>query len=120
MPKLLEELLYDLRFVRSHRLQLGWYKLLKIFILLGFLIGYWYLYGWLKTALFLAVFMFLSLVVHVLYRFKTNKYTQSWLDFVVVEEDNKNQAKSIGIFYYAAIVLNAMIAFLISQLIGEW
>jgi len=84
-------------------------------ILLGFLAGYWYLFGSLKAAVFFAIFMFLSLLLHLLYRVKTNKFKRSWLDFVVVEEDNELKAKSIGKFYYSAIVLNTIIALVISQ-----
>lgn len=112
--KLLEEIKYDLDFIKSHSLQPKWYKSLKIFILLGFLAGYWYSFGLLKTAVFLAVFLFLSLIIHLVYRVKTNKYKRSWLDFVV-QEDNGIKAKSIGKFYYMAVVLNAIIAVVTSQ-----
>jgi len=116
--KLLEEIRYDLRFIKSHTVQPKWYKVLKIFILVGFLAAYWYWFGFLKTVIFLAVFLFLSFLLHMLYRLKTHKYTQSWLDFVVVEENNEIKAKSIGKFYYSAIVFNAIIALIISQVIS--
>ena len=115
MTKLLEEIKYDLRFVKSHSLQPKWYKVLKIFILLGFIAGYWTFFGLMKTIVFLVVFLLLSFFVHMLYRARTHKFTQSWLDFVVVEENGAIKAKSIGKFYYAAIVLNAAIAVTISQ-----
>ena len=116
MAKLLNEISDDLRFIKSHTMQPKWYKTVKIFILLGFLVGYWYLFGWLKTVIFLAVFMFLSLLIHLLYRVKTKKYTQSWLDFIVVEENNEIKAKSIGKFYYLSILFNAILSVVISQL----
>jgi uncharacterized membrane protein len=115
MTKLLEEIKYDLGFIKSHSLQPNWYKFLKIFILAGFLVGYWYLFGLVKTMVFFAIFIFLSLLVHLLYRAKTNKWKRSWLDFVVVEEDNKTKAKSIGKFYYAAIIVNTIVSLVISQ-----
>ena len=118
MMKVLEEIRYDLRFIKSHTVQPKWYKVLKVFILVGFLTAYWYWFGLLKTVIFLAVFFFLSFLLHMLYRLKTHKYTQSWLDFVVVEENNEIKAKSIGKFYYSAIVFNAIISFLISQVIS--
>ena len=118
MMKLLEEIRYDLRFIKSHTVQPKWYKVLKVFILVGFLAAYWYWFGLLKTVIFLAAFFFLSFLLHMLYRIKTHKYTQSWLDFVVVEENNEIKAKSIGKFYYSAIVFNAIISFLISQVIS--
>ena len=115
MTKLLEEIKVDLSFIKSHSLQPKWYKFLKILILVGFLVGYGYLYSFIKTVIFLVSFIFLSFLVHLLYRAKTNKWKRSWLDFVVVEEDNEIRAKSIGKFYYSAIVLNTILSLVISQ-----
>lgn len=115
MAKLLDEIKHDLSFIRSHTLQPGWYKVLKVFILLGIMVGYVFLFGWLKTLLFFAVFFSWTLVVHLVYRGKTRRWTRSWLDFVVVEENGEIKAERIGVFYYSAIVLNAILAFLISQ-----
>ena len=112
---LLAEIRYDLNFIKLHTIQPQWYKLLKVFILVGFLVGYWRLFGFTKTVVFFAVFIFLSLFVHLLYRAKTNRFKRSWLDFVVIGEGNEIKAKSIGKFYYMAIVLNASIAVAISQ-----
>jgi hypothetical protein len=64
---------------------------------------------------FLASFISLSLLVHLLYRAKTNKWTKSWLDFVVVEEGHERRVRSIGKFYYSAIVLNTLVSVVISQ-----
>jgi hypothetical protein len=118
MPNLLKEVKDDVNFVKSHTLQPKRYKFGKIFILLGVLIGYYLLFGLAKTAIFLAVFLFLSLVLHMLYRVKTHKFTRSWLDFVVVEEDGQPKAQHIGAFYYVAIVINLGIAIFISQLLA--
>ena len=74
MTGLLEEVKYDLSFIKTHSLQPEWYKILKIFILLGVMAGYWYWFGLLKTAVFFAVFMFLSFLLHLLYRVKTDKF----------------------------------------------
>ncbi len=117
MRKLLEEIKLDVNFVKSHTLQPKWYKVLKVFIVAGFLMGYGFLFGLRKTFLFFAIFIFLSFLVHVLYRIKTDKWKRSWLDFVVVEEDNDIKARSIGKFYYSAVVFNAILAVAISQLI---
>lgn len=117
MTNLLDELKYDLSFIKSHTLQPMWFKILKVFILLGFLVGYDYLFGIIKTVVFFAIFLFLSFLVHLLYRVRTNKWNRSWLDFVVIEEHNEIKAKSIGKFYYSAIVLNAMLALAISQMV---
>jgi hypothetical protein len=115
MAKLLREVKNDVAFVRSHTLQPAWYKYLKIFILLGVLAIYWRLWGMPKTVVFLLSFLMLSLLLHLTYRAGTHKFQKSWLDFKVVEEDGKPRAKSIGIFYYAAILINVIIAALLSQ-----
>jgi hypothetical protein len=117
MSKLLEELKYDLGFVKTHTLQPKWYKVLKVFILLGVLVGLWLLLGWARTVVFFTVFILLSFLLHMLYRIKTNKYTRSWMDFKVVTENNEIKAKSIGLFYYSAIMFNAAIALVISLII---
>ena len=116
MPKLLQEIKDDLNFIKSHTLQPKWYKVLKVFILAGFLAGYYYLFGFMKTMIFFSVFLFLMLLVHLVYRFKTNKFRQSWLDFIVVDSGEGVKAKSIGKFYYAAIILNTLCAVIISQM----
>jgi hypothetical protein len=115
MPKIIDEIKDDIGFIRSHTLQPAWYKVLKIFILLGILIAYWLLWGLPKTLLFLFAFLLLSLLLHLVYRAGTNKFQKSWLDFKVVEENGKPRAKSIGAFYYTAILINAVIAALVSH-----
>ena len=115
MEKLLQEIKDDVAFVKSQTLQPKWYKFLKVFILFGVVAGYSYFWGWAKTFIFFVVFLFLSLLVHLLYRAKTNKWTRSWLDFVVVKENNEIKPKRIGAYYYLAIILNAIISAVISQ-----
>ena len=118
MSKFLEELKIDLRFVGSHTLQPRWYKLLKVFLLAGSLVGYWFLFGPMKTMVFLAVFFLLSLLVHLVYRAKTDTWKRSWLDFVVVEENGGPRPARIGAYYYSAVVLDAVIAVVVSQMLG--
>jgi hypothetical protein len=118
MTRLLEELQYDLRFIRSHTLQPKWYKVLKVFILLGFLLVYLSTFGWVKTVIFLSIFLFLSFLVHMLYRTQTKRWERSWLDFIVVEENGEIHAESIGKFYYSAVLLNAILALVLSQVLG--
>ena len=90
MGKLANGIKYDLDFLKSHTLQPKWYKVLKVFILGGFLLGYYFIFGLAKTVLFFACFVSFALVIHFTYRIKTRKYTQSWLDFVVDEtQDGK-------------------------------
>jgi hypothetical protein len=118
MTRMLKEIKDDLSFIKSHTLQPQWYKVLKVFILIGFLAGYFYLFGLAKTTIFLVVFLFLSLIVHLIYRQRTKKYTRSWLDFMVVKTAAGIQAKSIGKFYYFAIILNTLISIFVSQMIA--
>ncbi|MBW8011414.1 MAG: hypothetical protein FVQ83_09260 [Chloroflexi bacterium] len=117
MAKLIDEIKHDLSFIKAHTLQPQWYKVLKVFILLGFMAGYFFLFGMLKTVLFFAVFFFMSILVHITYRVKTDRWTRSWLDFVVIEQGGESRAESIGIFYYLAIVFNAMLSLVISQIV---
>ncbi len=117
MTKLLEEIKVDLNFIKSHTLQPKWFKVLKVFILVGVLVGYDYLFGGFKTVIFFGVFFFLSFLVHLLYRVQTNKWKRSWLDFVVIKENNEIKAKSIGKFYYSAIALNTILALVFSQML---
>ncbi len=108
----------DLRFVRSHSLQPKWYKILKVFILLGFLLGYWTFFGLKRTAVFLSAFLLLSLGLHLLYRAGTHGWKRSWLDFVVAEQDGEIRPQRMGIIYYLAIVLNAGLSVAASQLLA--
>ncbi len=118
MSKLIDEIKYDLNFLKSHTLQPKWFKVVKVFILLGILGGYFWIFGLVKTALFLGVFLFLMLIVHFTYRIKTRKYTRSWLDFTAPQDSDKTAPRRIGKFYYPAILVNAVIAWLVSQALG--
>jgi hypothetical protein len=113
----MDEIQNDLGYLKSHTLQPKWFKVLKVFILLGFLIGYYYLFGFVATILFFVTFIFLSVIVHLTYRVKTNKWTQSWLDFVVFEENNELKTKRIGKLYYSAVVINVLLSFVVSQVL---
>ena len=115
MTHLLEEIKLDVKFVRSHTLQPKWYKALKVVLLTGFLVGYGYLCGLSRMAACLVCFLLLSLVVHLVNRAKTQRWQRSWLDFVVAEKNGQIVAQSIGKFYYAVIVLNAVLSIIVSQ-----
>jgi membrane protein implicated in regulation of membrane protease activity len=117
MGRLIEGISYDAKFIRDHKLQPGWFKILKVFILVGAAVAYTLFFGWKKATVFVAVFLLLSLVVHYTYRAKTERFTRSWLDFRVREEGGKVVADRIGGFYYLAIVGNATIALTASQLV---
>ena len=118
MSKLIDEIKVDASFINSHTLQPGWYKVLKVFILLGFLVGYAALFGWRKMGVFLAVFLISSAILHMLYRINTKRWTQSWLDFVVEGEGPERKYQRIGKFYYTAIIVSAITAIAISQVMN--
>ena len=115
MHKFLAEIKHDLSFIKSHTLQPKWFKVLKVFLLLGFLGSYVSLFGWGKTIVFSIIFFVLMLIVRFVYRAKTKRFSESWLDFIVYEEDGEKKYKRIGAFYYGAIIVNAVFAFIISQ-----
>jgi len=117
MKKILNEIGYDAKFIRGHTLQAQWYKILKVFLLLGLIVGYYLIFGGIRTVVFFGCFFSLSLVVHMVYRIKTNKFTQSWLDFKVSENNGQLEYQRIGIYYYLAIATNGVISLLISQLL---
>lgn len=116
--KLLSEFIYDFKFIKSHTLQPTWYKIFKIIFVLAVILGYYLIFGSTKTIIFALAFFSLSFMVHMIYRVKTEKFTKTWLDFVVLEEGDRTRAESIGKFYYTAIFLNAIISFVLSQVIG--
>jgi uncharacterized membrane protein HdeD (DUF308 family) len=118
LKKLLDGIRNDANFVKGHTLQPAWYKVFKIFLILGILSLYWTVFGLTKTILFFGVFVILSLGIHMTYRIKTKGYTRSWLDFVVYSDNGEVKYKRIGGYYYTAVILSAFIAFGVSQLLG--
>jgi len=52
---------------------------------------------------------------HLIHRASTQRWQRSWLDFVVAEENGQIVTQSIGKFYYAAVVLNAVLSIIVSQ-----
>ena len=117
MKKILNEILYDAKFIKGHTLQPGWYKILKVFLLIGLIVGYYLIFGGIKTLVFFGCFFGLSLVVHMVYRIKTKKFTQSWLDFRVGDNNGQLEYQRIGVYYYLAVAINGVISLLISQLL---
>jgi hypothetical protein len=116
MGKLMDDVKTDASFIKSHTLQPQWYKILKVFILLGAMVGYFLIFGLRKTVVFFGVFFLMSLIVHMVYRVKTKTWRQSWLDFVVVEEENGElRYERIGKYYYSAVLCNAILALIVSQ-----
>jgi len=77
MKDLINEIKDDLNFIKSHALQPRWFKVFKVFLMLGFLGGYVFLFGWGKMIVFLVSFMGLMLIVHFVYRAKTMGWSPS-------------------------------------------
>lgn len=117
MSDLLNEIKHDLNFLKSHTLQPKWFKILKVFILIGVSVGYYFLFGLPATILFLITFISLMLIVHLTYRIKTNNFTTNWLDLIVIEDSEEQKKKRIGKYYYPAIIVNAIISFIVSQVL---
>lgn len=118
MKKIISEIKHDAEFIRGHTLQPQWYKILKVFLVLGLLGGYYLIFGGRKTLLFGVVFFGLSLLVHMVYRTKTKRFSQSWLDFVVeVDEQGHKAYRRIGAYYYLAVILNLIAAIILSQIL---
>ena len=95
----------DLKFIRGHTLQPRWWKFGKIFLLLGTLAVLFLTCGLLKTAIWFAVVVVLSLAVHMLYRVKTRTFTRSWMDFNVNRLKGKWIYGRIGRLYYSLVAL---------------
>ncbi len=66
----------------------------------------------------LAAFLLLSLGLHLLYRAGTHGWKRSWLDFVVAAQDGVMRPQRIGLYYYSAIVLNAALSVVASQVLA--
>ena len=118
MTRLTDEIERDVEFIKSHQLQPAWYKVFKVLLVLSFLGAYGIFFGLRKVLVFLAVFLILSLGVHLLYRAKSCRWTKSWLDFRVEIVDGVPVPTHIGAFYYTAVACNAALAILISQFFG--
>lgn len=116
--KFMDGIKYDAGFLKDHTLQPAWYKILKVFIVIGFLALYWIVFGFTKTVFFFACFVLLALAMHMTYRVKTERYTRSWADFIVYEENGVRKYRRIGWRYYMTVILFALISVTLSQLIG--
>ena len=114
MKKILNEIVYDAKFIKGHTLQPGWYKILKVVLLAGSLAAGLFFFGLRKTLVFSGVFFGLGLIVHLIYRFKTDKFKKSWLDFKVNEVDGNLEYQRIGMFYYFTIGTNLLISLFVS------
>lgn len=114
MKKLWQGIISDTKFIRDHELQPSWYKISKVFLLLGGMIAFFLFFGGRKTLVFFVCFIGLGLVVHMIYRINTKGFVQSWLDFKVDEVEGQLKYQRIGIIYYLAVTTNLILSFLAS------
>jgi len=115
--KLKKSIKTDIAFVKSHTLQPQWYKKFKIFILVGVLVVFYFLFGLKQTLMFLLLFLFLSFLVHMLYRTKTETFQKIWMDFKVNPVEGNSEPQRIGMLYYTLVFINAIISYFLSRLV---
>lgn len=115
MKQFIDEIKYDAAFIKGHTLQPRWYKILKVFLIFGFLGGYSVIFGGVKTLVFCLFFFGLSIILHLVYRIKTQRFSRSWLDFRVEDKDGQLEYQRIGIYYYLSVAAIGVIAFTLSQ-----
>jgi hypothetical protein len=107
---IIKEIKNDINFLKKHTLQPAWWKVTKIFVLLGSLIIIFYIFGILKTIIWFSIVLILGAIIHFIYRIKTHTYTKSWMDFKVIEKEGKLTYGRIGFFYYTLVVIIFLIA----------
>lgn len=100
----------DVQFIAKHTLQPKWWKIAKIFILLGLLISFYFIFGVIKTAVWFVIFFLLSLIVHFTYRIKTHAFTRPWMDFKVKEAEGELAYGRIGLLYYSLVTVSLLMA----------
>ncbi|MBN2352676.1 MAG: hypothetical protein JXD23_08930 [Spirochaetales bacterium] len=113
----LRDLKKDVQFIKGHTLQPAWFKVVKIVFLIGIVVASLFIFGVVRTAVWVLVFLSLALIVHFVYRAKTKVFTKSWLDFKVVEKNGKPEYKRIGAFYYSFVIASFAAAIVIALLV---
>jgi hypothetical protein len=102
---IIEEIKKDINFLREHTLQPKWWKIVKVFILVGGFLLVYFIFGVSKAIIWISFVLVFSGIVHITYRIKTQVYKKSWLDFKVTAVDGKRTYKRIGLVYYSLVVL---------------
>jgi len=114
---IIKEIKKDIDFVKKHTLQPAWWKITKVFVLLGSLLIIFYIFGLFKTILWFSIVLILGVINHFIYRIKTHSYTKSWMDFKVMEKEGKLTYGRIGVLYYTIVIVIFLIATIIILLI---
>ena len=102
---MIKEIKKDISFIRNHKLQPKWFKILKVFLLLSVVVLFMFILGIIESIIWFLSFLFLGVMIHVLYRKKTSVFTKSWMDFRVIKKDEGLEYKRIGIVYYSLVFL---------------
>ena len=105
-----KEIKKDIEFLKKHTLQPKWWKITKVFVLLGSLVLIYFIFGIIKTIIWISIIIVLATIVHFTYRIKTHTYTKSWMDFKVKEVEGRRTFERIGLFYYSLVVFIFLIA----------
>lgn len=102
---IVNEIKKDFDFIKNHTLQPSWFKIAKVFLLLGILLVLFFILGFVKTIIWFSLFLVLGFIVHFMYRIKTDRYTRSWMDFKVKEVEGKRVYERIGFLYYSLVII---------------
>jgi len=114
---IIKEIKKDINFIKKHTLQPAWWKITKIFVLLGSLMIIFYIFGIVKTIIWFSIVLILGIINHFMYRIKTHAYTKLWMDFKVMEKEGKLIYGRIGLLYYTIVIIIFLIATMIILLI---
>jgi hypothetical protein len=107
---IIKEIQKDILFIKNHTLQPSWFKITKVFVLLGIVISLFLVLGFTKTIIWFSIFLLLGLIVHLIYRIKTHNYTKSWMDFEVKEVEGKRIYGRIGFLYYSLVIIMILLS----------
>lgn len=118
MSKVIREIVDDLSFIRSHPLEPHRSMVFKIFMIPGFLAGFCFLFGMIKTILFLITFLILKLGGSHGLSGESQDVEAQLARSVLPEEDGEPKATGIGKFCYTVVVVNLLISPAINRLLG--
>jgi hypothetical protein len=107
---IIKEIQKDILFVKNHTLQPLWFKITKVFVLIGIALVLFFVLGFVKTIIWFSIFLPLGLIVHLTYRIKTLNYTKSWMDFEVKEVEGKRIYGRIGFLYYSLVMMMILLS----------
>lgn len=107
---IIKEIQKDTLFIKNHTLQPSWFKIAKVFVLLGIVLVLFLILGFMKTIIWFLIFLLLGLIVHLIYRIKSHNYSKSWMDFEVKEVAGKLIYGRIGFLYYSLVIIMILLS----------